>query len=491
MIEIEEEGLMIGRREVMAGGAAIGALVLSSSVHGAEAAAGVGAALASFILNNRTASLPDSIRELARLHVLDTIVSAMACRELEPSRLARAFARTQGSGRSTIMGTGERTSLIEAAFAGAMIANAAEINDFIPSAFVHPGPAVLATALAVAELKGASGDQVLRATVAGYELAGRIPKALGLSQLTGAGMSSHAIGALFGSATAAASLLDLDAQQIGHMFAYCAEEAAGSMQWLLDVEHIEKSFVFAGRGARAGLSAALMAQAGWRGTRDAFDAPGGWMRSAPFDGGDAGTRRAALTADLGTRFELSGAAFKRYPVGGPTQPAIAGMLALLPKIDRNAVASVRIEMPGRADAFRDAQMPALNLRYTSALVLLDGRLDFVHVQSRERFLNDGAAHALMNRIDVVHDAAQEPKPGEAREESARVTITQTDGSRQEIFVPRVLGYPSHPMTRVDVEQKAAGLLAPRAAHLIAEIIGRAGHPDRLSRAATLLDIAAR
>lgn len=482
---------MIGRRGVMSGGAAFGALMLSSSLRGAEAATGVGVALASYIIDSRKASLPDSIRELARLHILDTIVSAMACRELEPSRLARSFARAQGSGTSMILGTGERSSVIEAAFAGAIIANAAEINDFIPSAFVHPGPAVLATALAIAERNSASGERTLRAIVAGYELAGRIPKALGLAQLTGAGMSSHAIGALFGSAAAAASLLDLNAEQIGHMFAYCAEEAAGSMQWLLDVEHIEKSFVFAGRGARAGLSAALMAQAGWRGTRDAFDAPGGWMRSAPFDGGDAAVRRATLAADLGARFELSGAAFKRYPVGGPTQPAIAGMLALLPKIDRNAVASVRIEMPGRADAFRDAQMPALNLRYTSALVLIDGRLDFVHVQSRERFVNDAAAHALMNKIEVVHDATQEPKPGEAREESARVTITQINGSRQEIFVPRVLGYPSHPMTRADVEQKAAGLLAPRSAPLVADIIDRAGHSDRLVRAALLLEIAAR
>ncbi len=480
---------MIGRREVMTGGAAAGVLLLASGARGADVSTPVGAALADYIVDGRTAPLPDAVRELARLHILDTIVSAMACRDLEPSRLARSFARTQGTGASTILGSSERTSLSEAAFAGAMSANAAEINDFIPSAFVHPGPAVLAVALAVAQQNGASGERVLRAIVTGYELAGRLPKALGLAQLASAGMSSHAIGSLFGSAAAAASLLDLVPDQIGHMFAYCAEEAAGSMQWLLDVEHIEKSYVFAGRGARAGLNAALMAKAGWRGTRGALDAPGGWMRSAPFDAGDAAGRRATLVAGLGTRFELSGGAFKRYPVGGPTQPAIAGMLALLPKIDRTAVASVRIEMPGRADAFRDAQMPALNLRYTSALVLLDGRLDFVHVQSRERFLNDVAVHTLMDRIEVIHDPAQEPKVGEPREESARVTITQTNGSRKEIFVPRVLGYPSHPMTRLDVEQKAVALLSPRPPALVVEIVDRAGHPDRLTRADLLLAIA--
>ena len=44
--------------------------------------------------------------------------------------------------------------------------------------------------------------------------------------------------------------------------------------------------------------------------------------------------------------------------------------------------------------------------------------------------------------------------------SARVIVTDTAGGRYEAFVPYVLGYPSHPMARADVEAKATELMAP-------------------------------
>jgi 2-methylcitrate dehydratase PrpD len=154
-------------------------------------------------------------------------------------------------------------------------------------------------------------------------------------------------------------------------------------------------------------------------------------------------------------------AYKKYPTGGPTQPAVEGLLKLLPQIDRAKVASVLISMPGRWQAFRDAAMPALNLRYLSAIIMIDGRLDFVSAQSLERMRTDRAVQALMTKVDVVHDPAQEAGPGQERTESARVVVTETGGRRHEVYVPYVTGFPSHPMSGAEVEEKARGLMAPR------------------------------
>ena len=131
-------------------------------------------------------------------------------------------------------------------------------------------------------------------------------------------------------------------------------EASGSWQWLLDVEHIEKAMVFAGMGARHGLEAALLVELGFRGVRDSLDAPGGWMMSEAFKGGDSNRR--SLIDQLGERSELSETGFKRYPVGGPTQPVVEGLLKLLPDLDRDQVASLQIAMPGSWQSFRDAAM---------------------------------------------------------------------------------------------------------------------------------------
>ena len=133
----------------------------------------VGPALSAYIARSQTAAIPEAFRGLARLHILDTLASIVACRDLAPARLARDFAIAQsGDARrsaATILGTTATAALGDAAFASAMAAHGAEINDFIPSAFVQPGPAVVSVALALAEQRGLSGEAVLRAVIIGYE----------------------------------------------------------------------------------------------------------------------------------------------------------------------------------------------------------------------------------------------------------------------------------------------------------------------------------
>ncbi len=340
---------------------------------------------------------------------------------------------------------------------------------------MQPGPSIVSAALALAETRGLSGEAVLRAVITGYEIAGRMPKALGIENMRRANLANHGVGPIFGTAAAAASLLGFSEERVGDVLTYCAQQASGSWQWLLDVEHIEKSFVFAGMGARAGLHAALMAEAGFRGVRDCLDHPSGWMMSAIFSA--AGDSRAYLTEKLGERWELPLTAYKRFPVGGPTQPAVEGLLKLLPEIDRNAVERVHIAMPGRWQAFREAEMPALNLRYLSAIILIDGKLDFVSAQSLERMHGDARAKTLMERVTIEHDPAQEAKPGEPRTESARVTVSMAGGAQKDIYVPYVLGFPSHPMSRADVEAKALELMAPH--------LGEARTKDVIRRVAAL------
>jgi 2-methylcitrate dehydratase PrpD len=399
---------------------------------------------------------------LARRHILDTLASAVACRDLEPSILARAYALAQsGDARKsavTILASADRAALVDAVFAGAMTAHGAEINDFNPASFVQPGPSVVTTAIAFAEARGCTGEEVLRSVIVGYELAGRVPRALGNKNLQKANIANHGLGPVFGTAATAASLLRLPEDRIGDVLTYCAQQASGSWQWMADVEHIEKSFVFAGMGARNGLQAALMVEAGFRGVRDSFDLPSGWFNSPIFRG--EGARPDYLIEQLGERSELLETAYKRYPVGGPTQPAVHGLLQLLPKLGRRPVASVTISMPGRWRAFRDAEMPALNLRYLASIILIDGRLDFVSAQSLQRMNGDAAVKALMAKVDVVHDPAQEHEEGKARTESARVVIVEEGGRRHEVFTPWVAGFPSHPMSKADVESKALELMSP-------------------------------
>ena len=484
----------VDRRQILALLTAAPALFATSTWAAAPASATSAStpitdALAHFIAGARTARMLEEHRELARQHILDTLASIVACRDLEPSVLARKFAAAQSGSVSgnaaTMLGTRQKAALTDAVFASAMTGHGAEINDFIPSAFVQPGPSIISAALALAETRGGTGDAFLRAIVVGYELAGRVPKAVGVTNLRSAGIANHGVGPVFGTAAAAASMIGLPRERIGDLLTFSAQQASGSWQWLMDVEHIEKAFVFAGMGARNGLHAALMVEAGFRGVRNAFDHPDGWLRAGVFAKGDANP--GYLIEKLGERSELPETAFKRYPVGGPTQPAVHGLLEMLPKIKRNDVQSVRIEMPGRWQAFRDAAMPALNLRYLSSIILIDGKLDFVAAQSLERMASDSKVRALMERVTIVHDRAQEAPPGSPRTESARVIVVENGGKNHEIYVPYVVGFPSHPMSREDVEAKALDLMSARLGNSRAkQVIERVRTIEKLERAADLV-----
>jgi 2-methylcitrate dehydratase PrpD len=451
--------------------------------------------LAAYIADSQSAVIPDEHRELGRRHILDTLASIVACRDLDAGKLGRKYAALSGSPRknaATILGTKEKAALVDAVFASAMTAHAAEINDFIPSAFVQPGPSIVSAALALAEQRGKSGDQLLRAVITGYEFAGRIPKGLGVTNLRQAGIANHGVGPVWGTAAASASIMGLPRERMSDLFTYCAQQSSGSWQWLMDVEHIEKAFVFAGMGARNGLQAALMVELGYTGVRDSLDNPEGWARSPIFVKADGDGDRAYLVSELNVRTELTATAYKRYPSGGPAQPGVEGMLKLLPKIDRQNVKSVRFEMPGRWQAFRDAAMPALNLRYLASIILIDGRLDFTDAQSLQRMHNDPKVKELMQRVDVVHDPKQEAPPGAERTESCRIILEQTNGQRHEIYIPYVVGFPSHPMSREDVETKAMELMTPPlGASRARQVVDACRSLDTMKSAKTLISLIAR
>lgn len=471
--------------------AAAGAAQMSPPAPAARPAAGdaeVTAPLAKYIASARTAPIPEGFRELAKQHLLDTLASIVACRDLIAATLARDYAVMQSGSvtknAATILGTRQKAALVDAVLASAMTAHAAEINDFIPSAFVQPGPSIVSASIALAETRGGTGDDIVRAIITGYELAGRMPKALGIANLRRNNVANHGIGPVWGTAAAAAVMLNLPEDRMSDLFTFCAQQSSGSYQWLMDVEHIEKAFVFGGMGGRNGLQAALMVERGFRGVRDSLDHPDGWMRSATYRGGDSNRRY--LIDGLGEKTELKECGFKKYPSGGPAQPAVDGVLKLLPQIDRANLASVVIEMPGRWEAFRDAAMPALNLRYLTAIILIDGRLDFTAAQSLERMAKDERARALMQIVDVVHDPKQEVAAGEERAESARVRVTEKSGRSHEIFVPYVPGYPSHPFSKADVEAKALELMTPRLGERRAkEVVAQCWAVDSLKSGARL------
>src|SRR4029077_17315679 len=88
-------------------------------------------------------------------------------------------ARPPRRGGFVVRGTTERRPAPQAAMANGAAAHALEMDDTHRGGSIHLGASVFPAALAAAAVMGASGDTVLRAAIAGYEVAARLAMAVG------------------------------------------------------------------------------------------------------------------------------------------------------------------------------------------------------------------------------------------------------------------------------------------------------------------------
>ncbi len=126
--------------------------------------------------------------------------------------------------------------------------------------------------IAVTELRpGMSGHDFLAAAVAGYEIGPRVGKCMGPQHIAQGWHSGATVG-VFSAAAGAARALRLSAEQTVHALGIAGTQAAGLMaaQYGAMVKRMH-----AGRSSQSGLYGALLAEAGFTGIVDVFEAPYG------------------------------------------------------------------------------------------------------------------------------------------------------------------------------------------------------------------------
>ena len=406
--------------------------------------------LSAYMARVASAALPADVAEKGKHHILDTLGAMVSGAALKPGRLAIAYVRSQGgTPEAGVPGSDVVTSAVNAALAGGINAHADETDDSHPESFSHPGCGVVPAALAMAEREGSGGGDLLRAVVFGYDLATRSTMAIGAERLYHEHhRSSHSFAALFGAVGAAAALAKLDAEKCRWALSYAAQQVSGIACWARDEEHVEKAFDFGGMGARNGVAAATMVQAGFSGVDDVFSGPRGFFEAF---GGDPGI----LADGLGARFEVMNTHIKKWSVGSPIQAPLDALEFLIDDHQLTADNVARIEVricEAEAHVTDNRDMPDICLQHCLAVLLIDGGLDFVSIHDYAR-MSDPAVRNLRKTISLVADANLPRREGV-------VTVTSADGRKLTCHVPYVRGTTNNPMTRGEVDAKAFGLMAP-------------------------------
>lgn len=370
--------------------------------------------------------------------------------------LAALGAQPGETGPALIAGQRSPAPLAAAAMSNAALAHLWEVDDAHRLSTSHPGIVVLPTVLALAAARpGLAAADLRDAIVAGYEVMLRVGAFLGAEHY--AVNHTTATAGAFGAAAAAGRLAGLDPARMLWALGHAGTQAAGLWQFLDDGAAAAK-MLHAGLAARAGLTAARLAEAGIPGATRVLEGPRGLLRSWKIAGGDA-----ALLVPQGPEM-IHDVTIKAWPTCGQMHSALdcARALTLAPGWPGpGAVAAVQVDVPSAARAIAGTRDPAtlaeakFSTSFCVAAVLAGHPPDF-----------RGCAPALLTRPQVRAMEARvtlsSPPEYDARfprERPARVSVTLTDG--RVLHEERAFrnGDPEAPWDRAALALRLADVLA--------------------------------
>src|SRR5262249_32140105 len=256
--------------------------------------------IARFVSGLRYEQIPDEVRERVKLLMLDSLGCAIYGASLEWCRILQTTFGGLDAWRTTsVWGTAQALSSTNAALVNGTQVQGFELDDVHRDGVLHCGAVTLPALIAIAESHATlSGREFLAAAVAGYEIGPRVGRCMGQEHI-GQGWHSGATLGVFSAAAGAARGLKLDAEQTVHALGIAGTQSAGLMaaQYGAMVKRMH-----AGRSSQSGLYGALLAQQGFTGIRDVFEAPYGGFCTT-FSRSQDRFDLDALSAGLGSEWE--------------------------------------------------------------------------------------------------------------------------------------------------------------------------------------------
>jgi 2-methylcitrate dehydratase PrpD len=440
----------VKRREVIKG--LLAASVALPRRAAADAVSSVMSTLSNYMTEAHERSLPNAVLQGTKHHILDTVAAMVSGSQLPPGRLALRFARAAGSQKiATVVASQILCSPTDAAFANGELAHSDESDDDYTAGGAHPGCAVVPAALALAEQSGISGMHFVRAVTLGYDIGMRAYKTLDRGSLK----ETHNVVGTMGASAAAGCVLKLNPQQMRWLLDYAAQQAgAGIGTWRDDTDHVEKGFLFGAMGARNGVTAALLVEAGWTGVNDVLSGPQSFVKSYAPKADPAG-----LIDMLGTRYEVMLTSIKGWTTGGPIQTPLDAIVNLRKQraLEADDVEKVIVRSAtSQAERVDNREMPDICMQYLIAVMLLDKTVSFQAAHDKPR-MQDPSILRQRSKVQLIADDELERM---LPTRVGIVDITLKDGTRLHERVDNARGTPENPMTRDEVVAKARELMTP-------------------------------
>jgi 2-methylcitrate dehydratase PrpD len=410
--------------------------------------------LAEFAANLQFSDIPEPVVRRAEDLLLDWFGSALAGKVGRPVQVIEAIATEMGpqEGRAEVLISRRMTSPLFAAMVNGASSHYAEQDDVHNGSVFHPAAVVFPAALAIAQDRGCSGQDLITASVAGYEAGIRIGEFLGRSHYR----IFHTTGTAgtVAAAVAAARLMGLNAQQMQHAMGSAGTQAAGLWEFLRDAADSKQ--LHTGKAAADGLLAALLAEKGFTGAKQALEGLQGMGAGMSRDADPA-----RLTDRLGQRWATIETSFKFHASCRHTHPAADALQQAMRehKLKASDITEVithvhqgAIDVLGRVIAPETVHQAKFSMGTVLGIIALH---DKAGVSEFERLYLDPAVADFRVRVKMVLD--EEVDGAYPERWIGKVTLHTRDGRVLHGRVDEPKGDPGNTLSRPELEQKALAL----------------------------------
>jgi 2-methylcitrate dehydratase PrpD len=409
---------------------------------------------------NYTAKLEfEDLTELAVLRtrqvVLDYLGITIGGYQTRLGGMTTEYAATVRSGTdASMIADGRCSSLDGAAWANAVMSCILGMSDSHRRCG-HVASEVVSVALAVGEHRCLSGREVMTAIAAGYDVFGAIQPAVKDVQRERGLDHKSQVGTL-ASAIVAGKLMGLDAAGLGHALALSVEMACGTEQYTFDAGRSDTEGLVAGLGASNGISAARMANFGFRGSPGALDGQYGYFHAFG-NGYDP-----KYLATLGKSFAVAGTGFKPHSGCRHVHPCVDATQDLLktgrPPLDQIVSIEIGTYEGAITPSFRinpepnDVDAAGYSLPATVAVVLALGSWYREDIEAYDR----PECRRLWPLVTAYLD--EELEEAYPQKNGCRVKVVTQDGSAYEGQVEYARGEPESMLTDAELEFKFRRLI---------------------------------
>lgn len=434
--------------------------------------------LATYTAQFSVADVPESTIERARLILLDALGCAIGGLGCDAARvLEETIADLGGHAEATIIGSGQRTSVLNATAVNGALVRYLDCNDgymvITPKGVTggHPSD-VIPMILALAERQGTTGLDLLATIVLAYQLYGRLGECE-QAPLAVHGWSIETKCPLF-TPLVAGKLLGLTVDQLEQAVGISGTH--GMVLGILDTDGEEfgmtKNIRFA-RTAQQGIMAAYQAKRGFTGTRRVIEGHYGWrevimgddfrLDQLKLDGSEVG-------------YAIDRTFIKQFSADGTQLGHLSATYHLVTQHDIRPedVESVAIRCTRRCAVHcggpekenpTTKELADHSVYYTTAALITHRALG--PAQYKSEVLFDPGIRALMKRVTLEPDAELD-RFGAAG--VSEITLKSGEVLRKLVEYPR--GHVGNPMPGEEIVQKFHAMVTPIAGSAVADRIER-------------------